>query len=86
MSKSWEEIVIKYPLGSVIEGIVEHHALFGVFLDIGEIDFRGLIQIVDFKDDVIVMEDYPKIGEKVRARIVGHTTDDRKQICLSLKN
>ena len=64
MSKSWEEIVIKYPIGSVIEGIVEHHVPFGVFLDIEEIDFRGLIQIVDFKDDVMVMEDYPKIRKK----------------------
>ena len=85
MTKSWEEIVIEYPVGSVIEGIVEHHAPFGVFLYIGEIDFQGLIQIVDFKDDIKSLEDYPKIGEKVSARIVGHTMDDRKQIWLSLK-
>jgi len=65
---------------------VEFHAPFGVFVDIGDIDVKGMIQITDFLDSGSMNpEMYPEVGSAVGAIVVGYTEDDRNQVWLSVK-
>ena len=50
-SKSWEQIKSKYELGQFVQGKVEFHAPFGVFVKIHESLVKGLIKIPDFLDE-----------------------------------
>lgn len=82
----WNEIKSKYQLGKLIYGIVEAHTPFGVFVDIGDIHAKGIIQITDFLDDGrMTPEMYPDIGSSVGAVVVGYTEDERNQVWLSVK-
>ena len=47
-SASWEQIKSKFKLGQFIQGKVEFHAPFGVFLKIDDSFVKGLIKIPDF--------------------------------------
>ena len=87
MSKELEsEIKLRYKIGSVVAGIVKHHAPFGVFIDLGHSEFIGIIEIINFSDDGIAdVKDYPPIGSKVKTVVLGYHFDDSKQIGLSLK-
>ncbi len=40
-----EQIKSKYRLGQFVQGKVEYHATFGVFVDLGEATVKGLIKI-----------------------------------------
>jgi hypothetical protein len=52
---------------------VEHHAPFGVFVDIGEPFVKGLIKIPDFLDEGEMSEEmYPEVGTSVGAIVVGY--------------
>jgi len=65
---------------------VDFHAPFGVFVDIGDVDVKGLIQITDFLDSGSMNpEMYPEIGSAVDAIVVDYTEDDRNQVWLSVK-
>ncbi|GAB4295671.1 MAG: hypothetical protein Fur0025_32920 [Oscillatoriaceae cyanobacterium] len=82
----WKQIQSKYQIGKLIYGQVEAHTPFGVFVDIGEGDVRGLIQITDFLDTETMNPDmYPEIGSDVGAVVLGYTESDRHQIWLSVK-
>ncbi len=79
----WESIKDKYPIGSFIRGKVVQHMHFGIFLDIGEAEVKGLIRIVDFVDEGEMREDlYPAIGSTVGGVIYGYSAENR-QINLS---
>lgn len=54
--KSWQLLKSKYELGEFVQGKVEFHAHFGVFVDIGESLVKGLIKIPDFLDSVQMSE------------------------------
>jgi hypothetical protein len=63
---------------------VEFHAPFGVFVDIGDVDVKEMIQIIDFLDSGSMNpEMYPEIGASGGAIVVGYTEDDRNQVWLS---
>ena len=47
-SASLEQLKSKYKLGQFLQGKVEFHAPFGVFLDIDDSMVKGLIKIPDF--------------------------------------
>ncbi len=47
-STNWEQIKSKYRLGQFVQGKVEYHAPFGIFVDIDEPSVKGLIKIPDF--------------------------------------
>ncbi len=47
-SASLEQLKSKYKLGQFLQGKVEFHAPFGVFLDIDDSTVKGLIKIPDF--------------------------------------
>jgi ribosomal protein S1 len=82
----WNKIKIQYPLGGIIEGRVEAHWPFGIFLDIGSNEILGIIQITDFLDEgSMKMEMYPKIGTIISCRIIGYTEAPPNQIWLSVK-
>lgn len=82
----WNSIESKYPLGKLIYGQVEFHAPFGVFVNLGDAEVKGLIQISDFLDNgSMTPEMYPDIDSPVGAVVIGYTKDDRKQVWLSVK-
>ncbi|NJM77712.1 MAG: RNA-binding protein [Acaryochloridaceae cyanobacterium RU_4_10] len=82
----WNQVKSKYQLGSLIHGKVEHHAPFGIFVDLGDDTVRGIIQIVDCVDSGdMTSEMYPDIGSPIGAVVIGYTEDDRNQVWLSVK-
>ncbi|MEB3219165.1 MAG: S1 RNA-binding domain-containing protein [Nostocales cyanobacterium 94392] len=85
-SKTWEEIKSEYKLGQFVQGKVEHHTPFGVFVDIGESGVRGLIKIPDFLDEAEMTEEmYPAIGASIGAIVVGYNESNRTQVYLNAK-
>ncbi len=82
----WNQVKSNYRLGQLIYGKVEHHAPFGLFVNIGDDTVRGLVQITDFVDSGdMTPEMYPDIGSPIGAVVVGYTEDDRHQVWLSVK-
>ena len=82
----WNEVKTKYRLGELIHGKVEHHFPFGIFVNIGDENVRGIVQIPDFVDTGnMTPEMYPEIGSPIGAVVIGYTEDDRNQIWLSVK-
>lgn len=83
-SPEWQQIKAQFPVGTRVRGTVQHHAPFGFFVDLG--GARGLVQIVDFMDDVRVTIDlYPRVGSEIEAVVLGHTDERRSQIVLSMR-
>jgi ribosomal protein S1 len=82
----WNYIKSKYQLGDLVYGKAEAHKPFGVFVDIGDLQVKGIIQITDFLDTgLMTPEMYPEIGSSVGAVVLGYTEDERKQVWLSVK-
>jgi ribosomal protein S1 len=82
----WSQIKSNYRLGELIHGKVEHHAPFGIFVNIGNDMVRGIVQITDFVDSGdMTPEMYPDIGSPIGAVVVGYTEDERNQVWLSVK-
>ncbi|NEU76762.1 S1 RNA-binding domain-containing protein [Hassallia byssoidea VB512170] len=82
----WNEVKSKYRFGELIHGKVEYHAPFGIFVDIGDANIRGIVQITDFVDTGdMTPEMYPDIGSPIGAVVIGYTEDKRNQIWLSVK-
>ena len=85
-STSWEQIKSKYKLGQFIQGKVEFHAPFGIFLKIDESSVKGLIKIPDFLDEGRMSEEmYPEINTNVGAVVVGYNESNRREVYLSAK-
>jgi ribosomal protein S1 len=81
---TWENIKEKYQIGTFIRGKVVQHMHFGIFLDIGEPEVKGLIRIVDFVDEGEMREDlYPAIGSTAGGVIYGYSEKEDGQINLS---
>lgn len=82
---AWEYTKENYPVGTKLRGTVIRHKPYGVFVSIPNLDFEGLIQIPDFKDEgAMTMEEYPKIGSLIEAVILGFK-DTGHQIWLGVK-
>lgn len=83
---SWGQIKSQYKLGQFVQGNVEFHAPFGVFLKIDESLVKGLIKIPDFLDEGEMSEAmYPEIGTTVGAVVVGYNESNRREVYLSAK-
>jgi small subunit ribosomal protein S1 len=68
----WDELEVKFPVGTIVEGEVKSVTDFGVFIDIG-MGIDGLIHISDVawtKKFAHPSEKYKK-GDKVRAVVLG---------------
>jgi ribosomal protein S1 len=84
--RDWEQVKLKYKIGQVLQGKVLRHEPYGVFLDIGEAEIRGLIRIPDFLDDGAMSEEmYPEIGSQVTAVIIGYNDANKYEVCLNAK-
>jgi ribosomal protein S1 len=82
----WEEAKRRFPIGSRVQGTVTAHQPFGVFVNIGDADALGLIQITDFLDSGrMTVEQYPPVGALIDAVVLGHTDARRKQVWLEVK-
>jgi ribosomal protein S1 len=82
----WNQVKSKYRLGELIHGKVGHHAPFGIFVDLGDDEVRGIVQITDFVDNGdMTPEMYPDVGSAIGAVVVGYTEDERNQVWLSVK-
>ena len=85
-STSWEQLKAQYKLGQFVQGKVEFHAPFGVFLKIDESVVKGLIKIPDFLDEGDMSEAmYPDIGTTVGAVVVGYNESTCREVYLSAK-
>lgn len=81
-----ELIKSKYPLGQFVQGKVEYHAPFGVFVDLGEDSVKGLIKLPDFLDEgVMSQEMYPDLGITIGAIVVGYNESDGREVYLNAK-
>jgi ribosomal protein S1 len=84
--QSWECIKSKYKIGQILQGKVIRHTPYGVFLDIGEVEVKGLIRIPDFLDDGAMNEEmYPEIGSQVTGVVTGYNEANRYEVCLNAK-
>jgi ribosomal protein S1 len=63
----------KYPLGLRVRGVVVQHATFGIFVDIGDPMALGLVQVIDFLDDVrdLASFKFPAVGASIEAVVIG---------------
>jgi len=85
-SKSWDQIKSKYKLGQFVQGKVEFHAPFGVFVNIDESLVNGLIKIPDFLDEGRMSQEmYPEIGTTIGAIVVGYNESNCREIYLNAK-
>lgn len=85
-STSWEQIKSKYKLGQFVQGKVEFHAPFGVFVNLNESSVKGLIKIPDFLDKGEMNEAmYPEIGNTIGAVVVGYNDSNCREVYLNAK-
>ncbi|MCG9884218.1 MAG: RNA-binding protein [Cyanobacteria bacterium] len=83
---SWEQIKSQYKLGQFIQGNVEFHAPFGIFLTLEAPHIKGLIKLPDFLDEGTMDPSlYPELGAMVGAVVVGYNESNRREIYLSAK-
>ncbi len=84
--QSWEQIKSKYKLGQFVQGKVEYHAPFGVFVDLGESSVKGLIRIPDFLEEGAMSEEmYPELGTSIGAIVVGYNESNGREVYLNAK-
>jgi ribosomal protein S1 len=85
-SPNWEQIKSRYKLGQFVQGIVEFHTPFGVFVKIDQSSVKGLIKIPDFLDQGEMSEGmYPEIGTAIGAVVVGYNESNCREVYLSAK-
>jgi ribosomal protein S1 len=71
--------------GTIVQGVIQKHWPFGVFVNLSGIPFVGLIQITDFKDEGrMTPDEYPPVGSPVEAVVLGFK-DTGNQIWLGVK-
>lgn len=77
-----------YRTGDIITGIVTYQAPFGIFLDIGIPDVRGLVERGDIHDEYHSkpLPEYllPKLGETVTGIVLGQH-EFSKEVVISLR-
>lgn len=80
----WDNVDVKYPVGSIVLGKIVRFAPFGAFVQI-ETGVDGLVHISQISHDRINKpDDILKIGETVKAKILDVNKENRK-IGLSIK-
>ncbi|MBE0417386.1 MAG: 30S ribosomal protein S1 [Coriobacteriia bacterium] len=81
----WQELVKKFPVGSIIEGRVTKLVPFGVFVELGD-GVEGLVHISEMaKVHVETPEQVTAVGESVMVK-VKEVDLDRRRISLSMKD
>jgi ribosomal protein S1 len=84
-SQSWDELKDTLKLGIKLKGLVTKHFPFGIFVDLPGINFIGLVQIPDFKDEgIMTPSDYPAVGSSIDVVVLGFK-ETGQQIWLGMK-
>ncbi|MEO0457067.1 MAG: S1 RNA-binding domain-containing protein [Cyanobacteria bacterium P01_A01_bin.114] len=84
--ENWENVKSKYEVGQFVQGKVEFHAPFGVFVELDGSSVKGLVKIPDFLDEGEMSEAmYPEVGTTIGAVIVGYNESNRREIYLNAK-
>ncbi len=82
---SWEELKASLKVGTRLQGVVARHAAFGVFVDLPGLQWEGLIQITDFRDEArMTPGEYPAVGDAVETVVLGFK-ETGQQIWLGMK-
>jgi len=81
----WEEVLQRYPVGSVAEGKITNLAKFGAFMELGE-GVEGMIHIGDISAEKRLNhpQDELKTGETVRALVL-EIDREKRRIRLGIK-
>jgi small subunit ribosomal protein S1 len=80
----WDNVESRYPLGSVVEGLVTKVLDFGAIVEIDDA-IEGLVHISELSyDKVNLVSDVANEGDKLRAKVISLIPEERK-IGLSLK-
>lgn len=77
--EEWDALMVKYPPGTPVGGVVTSCQVFGVFVRLDLLpDVPCLLEIIHFKINetdphhrISFPEDYPPVGARVDARILG---------------
>ncbi len=84
MPNPWDTIDEKFPIGTVVNGVVTNLTDFGAFVDIGD-DLEGLIHISELSNSKVEkVSDVVSVGDTVEAVVINLNKSERK-IGLSLK-
>ena len=82
----WEQLKSKYKIDQFVQGKVEFHAPYGVFVNLNEPLVKGLIKIPDFLDEgEMKPEMYPEVGSMIGAVVVGYNESNQREIYLNAK-
>lgn len=80
----WQEIVEKYPVGSVVKGTVNRFSPFGAFVQLPD-ELNGLIHLSEITDGKVTdPSEFLEIGQEVEATVINIDRDEHR-IGLSLK-
>jgi ribosomal protein S1 len=79
MQKEWDALMAKYPPGTPIGGVVTSRHAFGVFVRVDELpEVTAMLEIIHLKireeepqHRIKFPDDYPLVGSRVEARILG---------------
>jgi len=81
---SWDRLKDSFHAGEIIEVVVAEHAPFGVFVDLPDTRFRGLIEVVSLSDEPPDVMAFPAVGSTLEAVVLGFTEHEH-QVRLSAK-
>ncbi len=80
----WHQLVKKYPLGAIVEGVVTKLVSFGAFVDLGD-GIEGLVHISEMaRTHVDDPSQVCEIGDKVQVKVM-EIDIERRRISLSMK-
>ena len=80
----WTGASVRWPAGSVVEGVVKRTTEFGAFVELTP-GVEGLVHISELSDErVRQVSDVAKVGQAVRVKVL-NVDEDRRRIGLSLK-
>jgi small subunit ribosomal protein S1 len=79
---AWNEVKLRLPVGSAVNGNVVHVTQFGVFVDLS-VGFSGLLRVTEMAGiGPRKIEDYPQVGEPVTARVLTHDDGNRQVVLI----
>ncbi len=81
----WEELSLRFPIGTIVEGTVRNLTDFGAFIEITE-EIDGLVHVSDMSWTKRIKHPSEVLnkGDRVRARIT-HIDSDNQRVSLSIK-
>ncbi|MBC6988316.1 S1 RNA-binding domain-containing protein [Hymenobacter sp. BT491] len=77
--QQWNEFMLAFPPGTLVQGVVTACPIFGVFVQLDELpDVKALLEIIHFRKieegldhRIEYPKDYPSVGSRIQARVLG---------------